>query len=308
MDDSRQLRQILESVGDGVYLVNRERRIQLWNRSAEKITGFGANEVMGHCCAENILCHVDQNGKSLCQGHCPLAQTMADGQPREAIINLHHKDGYRVPVQVSVQPLYDDQGQITGAVETFRECSDILAMRSTIELLKQRGCVDLATGLANRRIIEARLEDRMQELQRYGWPFGLLMAEVDHLDEVAEKFGPKGRGEAIRIAAMSMQNALRSLDAVGRWDQNTFLATVANTTAGELGEIAERVRMLVETAYRELDEGQLHVTVSIGAVQAGPRDDAQTLVQKASRCVYESRSQGRNRVTVFIARENRSGV
>jgi len=171
-------------------------------------------------------------------------------------------------------------------------------MRSTIERLKHWGCVDLQSGLAARRIVEGRLAERQQELQRFGWSFGILLVEIDMFQEVRTRFGEDGLTDAIRMAGMCVTNSLRALDTVGRWDERTFLAIVANTTIAELISISERVRMMVDTAYRVTGDSELHVTVSIGAAAADPRDNVASLLLKAQKCLYSSRSQGRNRVTI----------
>lgn len=298
---------IVNHIADGVYVLDTHRRITHWNRAAERITGFSADEVKGRCCADNLLTHTNNDGQSLCRGNCPVAKTLVDGKVREAVVNLHHKDGHRVPVQVSVSPVLDNKGEVIGAVETFRECSDVIAMRSTIERLKHWGCVDPQSGLATRRIVEGRLAERQQEMQRYGWPFGVLLVEVDMLPEVRQTFGDEGVSQAIRMAALCVTNSLRSLDTIGRWDERTFLAVVANATVAELTTIAERVRSMVDSAYRILDNGEMHVTASIGAAAADPRDNTASLLLKAEKCLYASRSAGRNRVTVHGAPAAQAG-
>lgn len=289
---------IVNHIADGVYVLDTKRRVSFWNRAAERITGFTAEEVNGRCCADNLLTHTNCEGQPLCRGNCPAAKTLIDGKVREAVVNVHHKAGHRIPVQVSVSPVLDERGGIIGAVETFRECSDVIAMRSTIERLKHWGCVDVQSGLATRRIVEGRLAERQQEMQRYGWPYGVLLVEIDLLQEVRRNFDEEGVTQAIRMAAMCVTNSLRALDTVGRWGEKSFLAIIANATVVELATIAERVRSMVDSAYRITDNGELHVTVSIGAVAAEPRDNTAALLVKAEKCLYASRTQGRNRVTI----------
>jgi PAS domain S-box-containing protein len=50
---------IFESLNDGLYFVDRDRVITYWNKAAEKISGFTAEEVVGRPCSDNILNHVD---------------------------------------------------------------------------------------------------------------------------------------------------------------------------------------------------------------------------------------------------------
>jgi PAS domain S-box-containing protein len=89
---------ILGNIHEGVYFVDSERKITFWNKGAERITGYTEGEVVGHFCYDNILKHVNDEGLHLCLGGCPLHQTLSDGQGREALVYLHHKEGYRVPV------------------------------------------------------------------------------------------------------------------------------------------------------------------------------------------------------------------
>ena len=110
---------LLDQISDGVYFVTLDRRITYWNGGAERITGYGAHEVLGHSCAEGILRHVDDAGHQLCVQGCPLLAVMKDGRPREARVYLHHKDGHRVPVTVKGQALRDSGGKIVGSVEVF---------------------------------------------------------------------------------------------------------------------------------------------------------------------------------------------
>jgi PAS domain S-box-containing protein len=70
---------VLQEILDGVYFLDSDRRIQLWNRGAEQISGFHGKEVVGRCCSDNILQHLDDQGTHLCIGDCPLSAAMNTG-------------------------------------------------------------------------------------------------------------------------------------------------------------------------------------------------------------------------------------
>ncbi|MFN3535085.1 MAG: PAS domain-containing protein, partial [Desulfatiglandales bacterium] len=93
-------KQILDALSDGVYFVDKERRITFWNNGAERLTGYSADEVLGKSCADNLLMDVDDNGKELCTSGCPLEAVIRDGHMREADVYLHHKFGYRIPIHI----------------------------------------------------------------------------------------------------------------------------------------------------------------------------------------------------------------
>ena len=114
---------VLDSLFDGVYIVDRDRRILFWNRGAEELTGYSAADVTNRLCWDAILNHIDEEGCLLCRGHCPLMRAIATGaEVRERIYPLH-RDGRRFPVDTHVAPLRDHAGDIIGAVEVFRDAS-----------------------------------------------------------------------------------------------------------------------------------------------------------------------------------------
>ena len=67
----------LESLNDGVYAVDTDRRIVYWGPSAERITGWRAADIMGKRCSDDVLNHLDKDGRPLCgREHCPLYRAM----------------------------------------------------------------------------------------------------------------------------------------------------------------------------------------------------------------------------------------
>ena len=93
---------LLAAMSEAVYVVDRQRRVTYWNPAAERLTGYPADQVVGRCCRDGILNHVDHEGTSLCKSRCPLLATIGDGQPHDMLAFLHHRDGHRVPVAAGV--------------------------------------------------------------------------------------------------------------------------------------------------------------------------------------------------------------
>lgn len=118
--------QILDSMNDGVYVTDLHRRIVFWNRAAERLTGWRADEVVGRACHDNLLCHIDKDGHRLCgKEQCPLHRAIVtdSGSAASILIFAHGRDGRKIPVQVSVSPIHDEQGAVVGGVEIFRDAS-----------------------------------------------------------------------------------------------------------------------------------------------------------------------------------------
>ncbi len=112
---------ILNSIFDGVYIVDKERKIIFWNKGAEEITGYSAREVLGRRCSDNILNHIDENGNLLCQGACPLIRAFKTEKNIKEKVYPMNKSGNRFPVMTHVAPLRDKSGNVISAIEIFRD-------------------------------------------------------------------------------------------------------------------------------------------------------------------------------------------
>ena len=288
---------ILDQMHDGVYLVDTDRAIRFWNKGAERISGYGAEEVLGTRCSDNLLMHVDDEGEPLCLTGCPLAATIADGAPREVEVYLHHKEGHRVPVHVRAAPLRDSAGRVVGAIEVFSDNSARSAMREEIERFKKLALFDPLTDIGNRRFAEMALTARHDEQERYGWPFGVLLVDIDHFKSFNDRFGHDTGDRVLRMVAQSLAANVRSFDVVGRWGGEEFVVVLEKVDLEELGRRADVLRRLVGTSSLLVDVEPLSVTVSIGGTIARPGEDPSETLKRADGFLYRSKEAGRDRVT-----------
>ena len=102
---------VVENLFDGVYYVDRGRRITYWNPGAERISGYTADDVVGRRCFDDILGHVDEEGRRLCFTHCPLVRAMAQRRGVEAEVYLHHRDGTACRSTCGARPSASRTGQ-----------------------------------------------------------------------------------------------------------------------------------------------------------------------------------------------------
>ncbi|MBZ5555111.1 MAG: GGDEF domain-containing protein [Acidobacteriia bacterium] len=289
---------LMDNLYDGVYFVDSGRKITYWNRGAERITGYSKAEVVGGRCADNMLRHVDDAGNLLCLAGCPLAKTIQDGEVREAEIYLHHKMGHRIPVQVRVTPLRDEDGKIVGAIEVFSENSSRVSANQRILELEKVAFLDPLTGVGNRRYTEMILEGRLNELHRYGWPFAVLFFDIDNFKQVNDTHGHDVGDQVLKVVSRTLLANLRSFDFIGRWGGEEFFGIVVNVDEEQLLQIANKFRFLVEHSSIPIGKKTLRVTVSIGATLARREDTLVTLVKRADELLYKSKTAGRNRISI----------
>ncbi len=288
---------IIENFHDGLYFVDRDRVITYWNKGAERITGYSSAEVVGRRCADNVLTHVDREGNCLCLGHCPLEATIADGQERESEVYLHHKDGHRVPVFVRVSTLKDAFGNVIGGIELFTDISGITVNTERVRELEKLALLDNLTQLANRHYLERELYARFEELKRVNVPFGILFIDIDHFKSFNDTYGHDIGDQVLKFVASTFVANSRPFDLYGRWGGEEFVGIIRNIGPEELVFLGNRIRLLVEHSYLMHNDGKLSVKISLGATMGMETDTIDNMMKRVDTLLYESKKQGRNRLT-----------
>lgn len=124
---------ILESISDGVFTVDHNWKITSFNRAAEEITGISRKEAIGRHCWEVFR-------SNMCESYCALKKTMKHNKSFVStstyIINSQQK---RIPITVSTSPLKNNDGEILGGVEIFRDHSLVEELRKELYARFQMG-------------------------------------------------------------------------------------------------------------------------------------------------------------------------
>ncbi|MCB0748062.1 MAG: sigma 54-interacting transcriptional regulator, partial [Ignavibacteriae bacterium] len=119
-------RAILDSIVEGVFTVNKELIITYFNNAAEKITGIEREKAIGKFCFEVLRTNI-------CEKQCPIRDSLIDGKDSINLqVNILRPDGKQLPVSVNASALRNEDGEVIGGVETFRDLSTIEALRKEI--------------------------------------------------------------------------------------------------------------------------------------------------------------------------------
>lgn len=288
---------IINNLRDGIYFVDRDRRIVFWNKAAEEITGYSAEEIIGRRCQETHLNHIDDEGRPLCVVGCPLYATLIDGKQRVDNVFVRHKDGHRLPIMVNIFPMYDE-GEIVGAIEVFTQNSPKVYDDNLVEHLSGIAMHDQLTQLPNRRYLESFLEYKLTEHNRFGKQFAVLFADIDNFSKFNNQYGHDTGDAVLTNIAASINRSMRSADLVGRWGGEEFIGIYTITKDYEPPIIGERFRQLVGNTEVLHDGEALRISVSVGVTTARKDDTAKSILDRADHLMYESKKNGKNRVTV----------
>jgi len=162
---------IFDSISDGVFTVNRECIITSFNKAAEHITGFDASEAVGKHCFDIFRTEI-------CNKRCALKDTLKTQDPIEnARVTIITREGCEVPISVSTTMLKDENDNIIGAVEFFRDISEIDHLERVLE--RKKALNDIVS-----------VNDKMQQLIA-------LLPDISESDCSVLIEGPSGCGKEL---------------------------------------------------------------------------------------------------------------
>jgi diguanylate cyclase (GGDEF)-like protein/PAS domain S-box-containing protein len=278
---------VLDSLPIGVYLVDRNRQIMFWNTSAERITGYLGQEVIGHFCHDDLLMHCDENHAELCGAASPLVQTIQDGRPREAGVFLCHKDGQRVPVGVRTLPIRDEFGAIIAFGEFFEERTS-RAAETRPHRVSAGVAHDDDTELPDRQAMLAGFQTALEQFAVSGKPFGVLCIAIDSLEHLRQFDGCQAVKTVLYATGQTISAATRPTDMVGRWEEERFAALIVCPSAAALFSCAERVKRLAGLTGVPWWGDRLSITVSMGGTMARASDTVESLTRRAEQALESS--------------------
>jgi diguanylate cyclase (GGDEF)-like protein/PAS domain S-box-containing protein len=287
----------MDAVSDGVCIMDGSMRVVAWNRSAERITGYPAGEAVGSVCCEGLFMHADDSGRLLCGSNCPVEISVRSNRSIRREVTLLHKDGYRVPVMLTVIPVRLDAGE-EGVLEVFTERSSRRELEEKVRSLEAVALVDHVTSVPNRRYLQTQVETAVQERRRYGIEIGILFLDVDGFKRINDSYGHPMGDSVLETVAETLKASSRPTDVFGRWGGDEFLGIVRFADRDVLEKVAARCGSLVESSLVRREGVSMKVTVSIGGTLIGDRDDAGSVVERADRLMYASKKRGESLITI----------
>ena len=293
--DQEALLTVLQHVRDGVYFVDPERVIQFWSRGAERISGYGASEVVGRPCGE-FLMHCDDRGRILCGKHCPLQEAAVRKCAIEGRVWLKHAQGARIPVNVSASPVLDAAGDCVGMVEVFRDVTEELTLLRRAQELESQALIDPLTGAGNRRYAARVLEQSWEAWQRYGDQYGVVLLDIDYFKQVNDRYGHPAGDSVLRSVATTLAGSLRVFDFLGRWGGEEFVALIQNVSAEDAMKVAVRCREVGGSVKVCVGKELVSVTLSAGVALAAECHSAAALMELADARLYQAKQLGRDRI------------
>jgi diguanylate cyclase (GGDEF)-like protein/PAS domain S-box-containing protein len=305
-ENRTRLADIVTFLPNATLAIDKEKRIIIWNKAIEEMTGVPAAEMIGKGdyaysipfygeARPQLMDLVFLDQKEIAAQY-PTITREGDSLTAEAFCNaLYNNKGAWIFGKAS--PLHDQFGNIIGAIESIR---DITESKQAEEKIQQMAYHDSLTGLPNRKLFSDRLGISLAQAQRNQKKVGVAMLDLDKFKDVNDILGHDVGDLLLQAVAERLSTALRKGDTVARIGGDEFVLILP-----ELKEIEDAIQVAqkIVDSFRKLfliDTHQLVVTISIGiAVYPGDGIDEGVLLKNADIAMYQAKQAGRARYQLY---------
>ncbi|MBS0210869.1 MAG: diguanylate cyclase [Planctomycetes bacterium] len=286
---------LLDNMHDAVVFVDNNKRITLWNRGAERLTGIPASSVHQRHWIPSLVKMRDERGRLVKDEECPVAHALETGVQWLRRLIIRGRGGHELAVDAHAAPVMAADGTRQGLTLIFHDASSETSLEERCQNLHELATRDPLTGVANRaefnrvimQFVAAHLESKR--------PCSLIMCDIDRFKQINDRYGHPAGDAVIRSFAHLLQNAVRTGDLVSRYGGEEFTMLCADCDLASVNARAEEIRM----AFAQLPQSDLEgrcVSASFGVTEVQPGDTADSLLARADRALLIAKETGRNRV------------
>ena len=286
----------LNSIGDAVLCTDLFGKVDYLNIAAEKLTGWPREVAQGQA-IENVFNII--NGTTRVVDQHPVHIVLQQNKP----VKLHadtvliQRDGGEVPIEDSVSPIHDMDGNLTGAVIVFHDVSAAQAMTIKMAYLAQH---DFLTNLPNRVLLNDRIAQAITLAKRLNTQLAVFFLDLDNFKHINDSLGHATGDKILQLVTQRLNACVRGSDTVSRQGGDEFVILLGEGKSGEDAALtANKILAALALPY-SVSGSELHITTSIG-ISVYPDDglDAEALIKNADTAMYHAKAKGRNNYQFF---------
>ena len=271
--------------------------IEYVNPAFERITGYGASEVIGQR-LEDL-----QGPEGERKDMHAITAALREQREGKAIVRNFRKDGSSYWSELFVAPVRDDgDGPVSHFVVAQYDISTVMRFEQELEFQSRH---DILTGLANRLLLRERLEQAMAVTRRSTLPLWVVFIDLDRFKFVNDTLGHDAGDLVLKNVAERLRDATREVDTVARLGGDEFVLLLPQHGNGEPG-VAILQRILDAVAQPlQLGDYEFFLSCCIGvAVYPDDGSDADTLIKHADIAMYRAKEQGRGQWQFYASSMN----
>jgi PAS domain S-box-containing protein len=194
--EKHRLDAIIQNSADGVMILDHQRRIRVFNRALEEMTGWSAEEALGQPCS-GVLALRDRQEENICNATCPLSQT-EPGEHLYAEGDIQRPDGSVITVGITYSPVYDKEGRLVSIIANvrditrFREAEEMKSTFVSVISHELKSPVSIIKGYAD----TLRREDAQWDTDTLRQGLAVIAEESDRLNKLIDNLLDASRFQA----------------------------------------------------------------------------------------------------------------
>lgn len=293
-----ELIQIFDTVNFGIVALDRDIKVQYWNRWMAMHSGIPSIQILG----EPLLGFFPHLSTPSFNKNCKVVLSFGNfaffSQKLHRFLFPFKPDssfGYRFDLMqqsCTMGPLRSEDNSISGI---FLIVQDVTELATYEQKLVEMNTEDALTGIYNRRFMESRLKEECSRQRRYSRPFSLIMIDIDFFKKVNDTHGHQGGDLVLQSVAKKAKSVIRTTDFIARYGGEEFCCLLPETDAIAAETVAESLRAHIEEMENIFKKNSIKVTISLGISAFVPDDSPETLLKRADDALYQAKHSGRNR-------------
>lgn len=168
-------------------------------------------------------------------------------------------------------------------------------LRTKLVKARERAVRDSLTGLPNRLAYNERLQAEFARHRRAGHPLSLVVLDIDKFKAINDTYGHLAGDRVLKHMARELSSQIRTQDFFGRYGGEEFVLLLPDTDRDGARELAEKLRVHMQTRRFTYKKSPVTVTISCGVAQFAPGDTTDTAFRRADEGLYAAKANGRNR-------------
>ncbi len=283
IDELRKLSQAVEQSPAAVVLTDTQGLIEYANPKFSQITGYTMAEVRGK--NPRIL----KSGETSQEDYSRLWEAIIAGREWHGEFHNRRKDGTLFWEHASISPVRNEAGDISHFLAIKEDITD---RKRYEEQLHHLATHDDLTGLANRALMQDRLEQSILFAKRSGRLVAVLLLDLDRFKIINDSLGHSFGDRLLQIIADRLKESVRGADTVARLGGDEFVILLAELANEEdVGKVAKKILDNI-TAPVKIEDREITITASLG-ISIYPQDgnDEETLIRNADIAMYRAKEE-----------------
>jgi len=292
--------QIFDTINIGLVILDRDFKVQKWNRWMEVHSGISEAKIVGASIFETFPNLNNPKFQRSCKSVFSFGNFCFFSQKLHHYLFPFKSTSYFESIFEYMQqscamgPLRDENNAIENLFIYIQDVTEVAVYEHKLVELNLK---DGLTGIFNRRYMEVKLREEFGRCKRYGGELSIIMFDIDFFKKVNDGYGHQCGDFILKSLSARISSIIRNVDYLFRYGGEEFCCLLPETKIDGALQAAERFRKAVMEMDNHFDDSIVKITISLGV--AGLNDDigsAEIFIKKADEALYSAKREGRNRV------------